>query len=89
MTPPLLPGALLSLLNTKPNIPAPDDFYQDLVDMHRNLSEQQSALVNAKLILLLANHVGDLAVLREAMRAARQDIAPEAQVDGAQEAELR
>jgi hypothetical protein len=89
MTPHLLPGALLSLLNTKPNIPAPDDFYQDLVDMHRNLSEQQSALVNAKLILLLANHVGDLAVLREAMRAARQDIAPEAQVDGAQEAELR
>ena len=89
MTPHLLPGALLSLLNTQPNIPAPDDFYQDLVDMHRNLSEQQSALVNAKLILLLANHVGDLAVLREAMRAARQDIAPEAQVDGAQEAELR
>lgn len=89
MTPHLLPGALLSLLNTQPNIPAPDDFYQELVDIHRDLSEQQSALVNAKLILLLANHVGDLAVLREAMRAARQDIAPEAQVDGAQEAELR
>ena len=74
MTPRLRPGAL----NTQPNIPAPDDFYQELVDMHRNLTEQQSALVNAKLILLLANHVGDLAILREAMRAARQDIAPEA-----------
>jgi len=83
MTAHALPGtplsSLLSLLNTQPNIPAPDDFYQELVDMHRDLSEQQSALVNAKLILLLANHVGDLAVLREAMRAARQDIAPEAQ----------
>ena len=86
MTAHLLPGALL---NTQPNIQAPDDFYQELVDMHRDLSAQQSALVNAKLILLLANHVGDLAVLREAMRAARQDIAPEAQNGGAHEAELR
>jgi len=57
--------------------------------MHRDLSEQQSALVNAKLILLLANHVGDLAVLREAMQAARQDIAPEAQAGGAHGAERR
>jgi uncharacterized protein DUF2783 len=82
----LLPSALL---NTQPNIQAPDDFYQELVDMHRDLSKEQSALVNAKLILLLANHVGDLAVLREAMRAARQDIAPEGQADGAHEAGLK
>ena len=74
----LLPG---TLLNTQPNIPAPDDFYQELVEMHRDLSAQQSALVNAKLILLLANHVGDPAILREAMRAARQDIGPD-QPDG-------
>ena len=71
MTAHSLPG---TLLNTQPNIQAPDDFYQELVDMHRDLSAQQSALVNAKLILLLANHVGDPAILREAMRAARQDI---------------
>jgi hypothetical protein len=87
MTAYALPGtplsSQLSSLNTQPNIPAPDDFYQELVDMHRDLSEQQSALVNAKLILL-----GDPAVLREAMRAARQDIAPEAQAGGAHEAEL-
>jgi hypothetical protein len=70
----LLPA---TLLNTQPNIQAPDDFYQELVDMHRDLSAQQSALVNAKLILLLANHVGDPAILREAMRAARQDIGPD------------
>ena len=74
MTAHLLPG---TLLNTQPNIPAPDDFYQELVDMHRDLSAEQSALVNAKLILLLANHVGDPAILREAMRAARQDIEPD------------
>jgi hypothetical protein len=74
MTAHLLPG---TLLNTQPNIPAPDDFYQELVDMHRDLSAQQSALVNAKLILLLANHVGDPAILREAMRAARQDVEPD------------
>jgi GTP1/Obg family GTP-binding protein len=74
MTAHLLPG---TLLNTQPNIQAPDDFYQELVDMHRDLSAQQSALVNAKLILLLANHVGDSAILREAMRAARQDIEPD------------
>ena len=89
MTAHVLVGTLLSSLNTQPNIRSPDDFYQELVDMHRNLSEQQSALVNAKLILLLANHVGDPEVLREAMRAARQDIAPEAEANGAHEAEFR
>jgi hypothetical protein len=77
MTADVLPDSRPKSLNTQPNIPAPDDFYQELVDMHRDLSEQQSALVNAKLILLLANHVGDPVVLREAMRAARQDVAPE------------
>lgn len=54
---------------------AGDDFYQLLIDMHRDLSDEQSALVNAKLILLLSNHVGDLAVLREAMALARQGVA--------------
>jgi GTP1/Obg family GTP-binding protein len=86
MTAHVLPGMLL---NTQPNIEAPDDFYQELVDLHRDLSAQQSALVNAKLILLLANHVGDPAILREAMRAARQDIAPEVQGGGANEPERR
>lgn len=48
-----------------------DDFYQSLIDMHRGLSDAQSAQVNAKLILILSNHIGDLAVLREAMALAR------------------
>ena len=45
--------------------------------MHRGLSEHESALVNAKLILLLANHIGDPQVLEEAMDAAREEIAAE------------
>ena len=50
-----------------------DDFYEALIDTHRDLSDEQSAMVNARLVLLLANHVGDLSVLREAMQMARQD----------------
>ena len=66
----------MGALNTEPNLAAPDDFYDDLIALHRDLTETQSALVNAKLILLLANHVGDSDILREAMAAAREDIAP-------------
>ena len=58
-------------LNIEPNVVAPDDFYQALIDLHRDLSDEQSELVNARLILLLANHIGDLAVLREALQRAR------------------
>jgi hypothetical protein len=50
-----------------------DDFYEALIETHRDLSDEQSAMVNAKLVLLLANHVGDISVLREAMQIARQD----------------
>jgi len=64
----------MGALNTGPNLAAPDDFYEDLIELHRDLTEAQSALVNAKLILLLANHVGDPDVLRAAMAAAREDV---------------
>jgi Protein of unknown function (DUF2783) len=66
----------MSTLNTAPNLAVPDDFYQDLIALHRDLSESQSALVNAKLILLLANHIGDREVLAAAMAAAREDVVP-------------
>jgi hypothetical protein len=62
-------------LNNESNIASPDDFYQELIDVHRDLTDEQSALLNAKLILLLANHVGDMEVLRAALGAAREDIA--------------
>lgn len=69
-------------LNTQPNFGTPgdaplraftpgDDFYDLLIQTHRDLSDDESRLVNARLILLLANHIGDLRVLREALVAAR------------------
>lgn len=61
-------------LNTNANIERPDDFYQELIDLHRDLSEEQSRELNAKLILLLANHIGDMSVLSEAMKAAKKGI---------------
>jgi len=64
------------MLDTEPNIAAPDDFYEALIDAHRGLSSEQSALLNAKLVLLLANHIGDFGVLRQAMDKAREGIAP-------------
>ena len=51
-----------------------DDFYEALIDMHRDLSDEDSNRVNSRLILLLANHIGDLSVLQEAMQAAREDL---------------
>ena len=72
-------------LNLQPNLFEPgkryfqaytpgDDFYEALIETHRDLSDEQSALVNAKLVLLLANQIGDMSVLREAMVLARQGV---------------
>jgi len=72
-------------LNLTPNLSEPgkryfqaytpgDDFYEALIDTHRDLTDEQSSLVNAKLVLLLSNHIGDLSVLREAMNIARQGV---------------
>ena len=70
------------LLQTEPNFHEPgcrffrdfspgDDFYEALIDAHNGLSDEQSEALNARLILLLANHIGDLRVLREALAAAK------------------
>ena len=48
-----------------------DDFYAMLIQGHSGLSDAQSELMNARLVLLLANHIGDLNLLREAIAAAR------------------
>ncbi len=63
-------------LNTDPNFASPDEFYAALIDMHRGLSEDQSEIANAKLILVLANHIGDLEILKQAMKIARGDVRP-------------
>lgn len=58
-------------LITTPNLSAPDDFYEALIDAHRDLPSEESHALNARLVLLLANHVGAIDVLREALQAAR------------------
>lgn len=60
-------------LNTAPNLVDPDDFYARLIAMHRGLDEAASARCNARLILLLANHIGDAEVLAAALAAAREE----------------
>jgi hypothetical protein len=51
-----------------------DDFYEMLIEAHRDLSDEQSAMLNARLILLLANQIGDLSLLREALKHARDGV---------------
>ncbi len=58
-------------LNTAPNLENCDDFYEALIEAHQGLSDDESARLNTRLILLLANHIGDDTVLREALDKAR------------------
>jgi hypothetical protein len=58
-------------LNHQPNIADPDGFYQELIESQRELSDEQADMLSAKLVLILANHVGDREVLREAIALAR------------------
>lgn len=58
-------------LNTQANIVDPDGFYAELLDAHEGLSDDESATLNARLVLLLANHIGDRSILRQAMAAAK------------------
>jgi hypothetical protein len=51
-----------------------DDFYEMLLTAHRDLSDEQSGLLNARLILLLANHIGEIGTLREALDVARKGV---------------
>ena len=63
----------MATLILEPNIARPDEFYDALIAIHRDLTVEESAKVNAKLVLLLANHVGDMDVLQQALAAARGD----------------
>lgn len=61
----------MSDLIITPNIPDPDGFYADLIAAHDGLSDDESAALNARLVLILANQVGDRTILAQALRAAR------------------
>jgi hypothetical protein len=58
-------------MNTKPNFQDADGFYEQLLDAHAGLSLEESQALNARLILLLANQVGDAQVLAQCITAAR------------------
>ena len=58
-------------LITSPHLESADDFYEALIDAHRDLAAADSHALNARLVLLLANHIGSLEVLRQALQAAR------------------
>ncbi|TXI72402.1 MAG: DUF2783 domain-containing protein [Limnohabitans sp.] len=75
----------ITLLKTDPNFHEPgrrffrdfspgDDFYEALIEAHNGLTDEQSEALNARLILVLANHIGDLRVLREALAAAKNAV---------------
>jgi len=57
-------------LNIKPNLPDPDGFYQELIDSQREMDDAQAERMNCKLVLILANHIGDREIIREAIRLA-------------------
>jgi len=59
-------------LSTSSNFPKPDDAFRAIVEAHRGLSDEQSADIDAALVLILANHIGDLDVLREAIALAKR-----------------
>jgi hypothetical protein len=59
-------------LSTSSNFAQPDDAFRAIVEAHRGLSEEQSADLDAALVLILANHIGDFGVLREALALARR-----------------
>lgn len=61
-------------MRTDLNIADPDAFYEALIRSHEGLSDDQSNLLNARLVLLLANQVGDMTVLEQCLAAARDGL---------------
>ena len=61
-------------LDSQTHIQQPDDFYQALIDAHVGLTDEQSAALNARLVLLLANQIGNFTTLQQAIAAARESI---------------
>ena len=68
------------VLSTSSNFAKPDDAFRAIVEAHRGLTDEQSADFDSALVLILANHIGDLEVLREAIALARRRM-----IDGQQQ----
>lgn len=63
-------------IDTSARIERPDDLYQTLIDAHTGLSDEASMKLNAKLVLLLANHIGDANIVSQAIKLARGNSTP-------------
>ena len=61
----------MSTLNLRPNLTNADDFYESLLKAHDGLNKEESEALNARLIILLANHIGDFMVLDQAITLAK------------------
>jgi hypothetical protein len=59
-------------LKVEPAIDRPDDFYEALIAAHRDLTDAQSLALNCRLILVLANQIGDVDLLKDALALARR-----------------
>ena len=62
----------MTALSTTSNFASPDDAYRAIVEAHRGLTDDQSAALDTALVLILANHIGDISVLREAVDLAKR-----------------
>ena len=62
----------MAALDTESRLPDPDLAYRALIEAHRGLSDEESAALNTRLVLILANHIGDAEVLAQAIALARQ-----------------
>lgn len=71
MPTPNITATAQATLIVEPNLDTPDDFYEALIEAHHDMSAEQSQALNARLVLLLANHIGSLPVLKQALIAAR------------------
>lgn len=61
----------MTTLTLSPNLTRPDDFYASLIAAHEGLGDDESAALNARLILILSNHIGEQTVLEDALEKAR------------------
>jgi len=68
----------MTQLTTQSNFNVPDEFYERLISAHRDLSTNESNAMNAALVLLLSNHIGDLNIISQALEEARRSVLAEA-----------
>ena len=68
---------MINKLRTELGVAGPDDFYARLIELHEGLSSEESHKINAKVILMLANHIGDTDVLYEVLDYVGKDLGSE------------